>query len=98
MDCLKKLPPTIVTTGEFDHLRRDALMIIPKLQQAGRLLDVLDNLDTKHSYESEPETAASLLAEFETVRIWNRVVLGQEPNVLPCQSKNLFANKYKYQG
>lgn len=77
-DEMKKLPPTIVTTGEFDFLRRDALAIIPKLQAAGRLLDVLDVPGTKHSFESEVESPSALLAEFETVKIWKRFVLCEE--------------------
>ena len=73
-------------------------MIIPKLREAGRLLDVLDMAATKHSYESEPETASALVAEFETIALWNRVVHEHGFKVRPCQSKNLFTNKYKYQG
>ena len=44
--------------------------------QAGRLLDVLDMPATKHSYESDVQTPLALLAEFETIKIWNRFVLG----------------------
>lgn len=32
LDSLKMMPPTIVTTGEFDFLRRDALFLIERLK------------------------------------------------------------------
>lgn len=95
---MKKLPPTVICTGEFDFLRRDALTLIPKLQQAGRLLDVLDMPATRHSYESEVESAFSLLAEVETIRIWNRFVLDKEEKVRPAVSKNLYNNLPRKQG
>ena len=31
LESLKKLPPTIVITGEFDFLRRDALAMVERL-------------------------------------------------------------------
>ena len=52
LEDMKKLPPTIICTSEFDFLRRDALSIIPKLRDAGRLLDVLDMPVAGHNYES----------------------------------------------
>ena len=98
MDQMKRMPPTIITTGEFDHLRRDALAIIPKLETAGRLLDVLDVPATRHSYESEVEAAHSLFAEVETIKIWNHFVLDQVEAPRPAVSKNILSNKYKHEG
>ena len=95
---MKKLPPTVICTSEFDFLRRDALSIIPKLQQAGRLLDVLDMPCARHSYESEVESCYSLLAETETIRIWNKFVVGKQEKLRPAVSKNLYNNLPRKQG
>ena len=36
------LPMTVVTTSEFDYLRRDAYYMIDKLKKAGKYLDHAD--------------------------------------------------------
>lgn len=94
MECLKKLPPTIICTCEFDFLRSDAMALIPRLREAGRLLDVLDMPGGKHSYESYFDAPESLMAEFETLKIWKRWVCG-EPECIaaPIQSKNVFVGR-----
>lgn len=98
VECLQKMPPTIVTTGEFDFMRKDALAIIEKLRKAGRLLDVLDMPGASHAQEQKVNDASALLSEIETIRIWNKFVLGEEQKLRPAISKNLFTNKYKKQG
>lgn len=74
IECIKRLPPTIICTTEFDYLRKDALALIPILRQAGRLLDVLDMPGGKHSYESQMDAPESLMAEHETLKVWKRFV------------------------
>ena len=48
LESLKKLPPTIVITGEFDFLRRDALAMVERLKQAGVLLDYWSMAGSDH--------------------------------------------------
>ena len=55
---------------------------------------MLDMPGSVHSYENQVESDRALLAEFETIKIWNRFVLDQYQQVFPIQSKNLFAGKY----
>ena len=97
-ECLKKLPPIIITTGEYDIFRRSHIELIERLQKAGRLLDVLDVPQSVHGYENTVNTVNSMNSEIETIRIWNRFVLDQKPLITPAHSKELFLNKYKYQG
>ena len=97
-ECLKKLPPIIITTGEYDIFRRSHIELIERLQKACRLLDVLDVPQSVHGYENTVNTVNSMNSEIETIRIWNRFVLDQKPLITPAHSKDLFLNKYKYQG
>lgn len=39
LEDLKKCPPTVVFTSEFDFLRRDALNFVDRLKQVGKYLD-----------------------------------------------------------
>ena len=70
------------------------MSIIPKLREAGRLVDVLDVPVTIHAYECYPTKPPAMIAEYETIKMWNKFVLGKEEKLNPCQSKNLFLNKY----
>ena len=51
MDMMKKLPPTIVYTSEFCNLRRDAIKVIRRLEEAGVLLDYFSMANACHGYE-----------------------------------------------
>ena len=64
VECLQKMPPTIVTTGEFDFMRKDALAIIEKLRKAGRLLDVLDMPGASHAQEQKVNDALDEIRPF----------------------------------
>ena len=47
---LKKCPPTVVFTSEFDNLRKDAMVLIQRLQTVGRCLDYQDMPGVQHAY------------------------------------------------
>jgi len=48
---VKKLPPTVVFTAEFDFYRVDAIDIAEKLQKAGKLLDFGDYGGCDHGFQ-----------------------------------------------
>jgi len=48
---IKKLPPTVVFTAEFDFYRADALEIAEKLQKVGKLLDFGDYGGCDHGFQ-----------------------------------------------
>lgn len=52
---LRKLPPTIVYTSEFDFLRRDAIHFIDRLRAADRLLDYYSHPGEGHNYYGSME-------------------------------------------
>ena len=51
LEQMSKLPPTIIFTGEFDFLRRDAIAMIKRLEQAGTLLDYFSMAGGDHFYD-----------------------------------------------
>lgn len=50
-ELLYKLPPVIITTSEFDFIRRDAKCFSKRLLKAGKLLDLHDMAGGHHGYE-----------------------------------------------
>ena len=71
---LKKLPPTIICTGEFDHMRRESMFLISRLKQTDKLLDVLDMPQVFHGYENDVNSDPAIQAETETIKVWNHVM------------------------
>ena len=57
---MKKLPQTILSTSEFDWMRRDVHMIIPKMKEAGIYVDHTDYSGVQHGFQysvDEPKHA-----------------------------------------
>lgn len=73
-DLVKQLPKTIIMTSQYDGLREEQDKLIEKLREHGRIVDVADVGAASHGYHLDFDSERSMLAEFETVRLWNRVV------------------------
>ena len=53
VNILKELPPMVLTTSEFDFLRRDSLHLKRKLEQAGKLVAWCDMPGVVHGYQAD---------------------------------------------
>lgn len=60
MEELRKLPPTVICTGEFDFMRRESTQLIARLRQTDKLLDVLDMPQVFNGYETHVDTPAAI--------------------------------------
>lgn len=74
-EVLKKLPPTVIMTGEFDMLRRDAIEMIARCEEAGVLLDYFSMPGANHIAEGFDDAVSRTLYKEKTAA-WCQHVYG----------------------
>ena len=72
---IRMFPQTIITTSEFDFLRRDALLFIDKLKKCRKLLEMSDMPGVIHGYECNLKTKEALWIEQEMQEAWKKYVV-----------------------
>lgn len=75
-EMLRKLPPTIIWTSEFDMIRRDAVAMVDRMTKAGApLLDWLSVPGGAHGYENFELGPLRTLFHKSLVHAWKHYVL-----------------------
>jgi acetyl esterase len=78
-EMLKKLPPTVVWTSEFDMIRRDAVAFINRMEEADApLLDYLSVAGGAHGYENFELGPLRTLFHDSMIAAWKNYVLDQK--------------------
>lgn len=81
-EMLKKLPPTIVFTSEFDMIRRDAVKFISRMEEAGNpCIDWLSVAGGAHGYENFEKGPLRELFHKALVAAWKKYVTEQTEEV-----------------
>ena len=60
-DEMKNLPPAVLSTSEFDFMRRDVHMVIPEMKKAGIYLDHMDYSGVCHMFQVYPDDPQTIL-------------------------------------
>jgi len=51
LEDMKKIPPVVIYTSEYDFLRREALQLVEDLRKAGKYLDHHDLPGVEHGFQ-----------------------------------------------